>query len=217
MPSTDRLRRSIIAGAAVLAPVLLAIGLLVMPSDVPEAPKALIDFVADDSGRWYTAHLLVALGFVLLPALALATALVVRDRGAGLATWGALVLFIGGIAFGGAMFMYGGTTYLAATHEALSGGSGVDFQTAADDSGALGAPFPIGFFSIIVGTVLCGVALWRSGRVPVWAAIAVGLFMVAVFVGFEAPTGIGTVLCLGVAAGVLKVAQALLAEPEPTA
>ena len=218
MTSTERLRRSILAGAAVLSPVLLAIGLLVMPGDVPDGPEELVAFVADGSpDRWYAAHLLVALGFVLLPAVALATALVVRARGAALATWGSLVLIVGGIAFGAAMFMYGATTYLAATNERLTGGSGVDFQTAAEDSGVLGAPFPIGFFSILIGSVLCAIALWLSRRVPVWAALAVGLLMVAVFVGFEAPAGIGTVLCLGVAAGVLMLARALLAEDEPAA
>ncbi len=171
-------------------------------------------FIAEQPDRWYAGQLLLALGFVLLGAVALATAMLVRARGGALATAGALLLLIGGTAFGAAMFMYGGTAYLNATNATLTDGAGVAFQAAAEDSGALGAPFPIGFFGIIIGVVLCALALWRSGAVAWWQALLLGLLPAAIFGGFEAPYGVGAALCVGVLVGVVAVARALVRQPD---
>lgn len=206
----EQQRRGLLAGAAVLAPLLLAAAFLVLPQDVPDGSAAVLARVAEDPDRWYAGHLVFAIGLALLSAVAVATAAVVRQRSGTLATLGAMVLIVGSSAFSTAMFMVGGVTHLIATDAALTGGAGLAFQDAADDSGRLGLPFPIGFFGIVVGIVLCALALGLSRALPWWQAAAIALLPLAIGVGFDSSALLGAALCLVVAVGVLGIARALL-------
>lgn len=206
----EQQRRGLLAGAAVLSPLLLAAAFLVLPQDVPDGSAAVLARVAEEPDRWYAGHLLFAIGLALLSAVAVATAAVVRHRSGTLATVGATVLIIGSSAFSTAMFMVGGVTHLVATDAALTGGAGLAFQDAADDAGRLGLPFPIGFFGIVIGVVLCALALGLSRAVPWWQAAAIALVPLAIGVGFDGSAVLGAALCVVAAVGVLGVARALL-------
>lgn len=207
---TDRLRLHLLAGAMVLSPLLMAVGFLVLPDDVPDSERGreLVAYAAEHGGAMYGGTILFALGLVLLVALALGTALLTRSRGAVLGTIGALLLCIGGIAFGAAMTLVASVTY-------VMGASGLDqevlgrLQDFASDNATIGSVFPIGFFGLVVGSVLCALALWRSRQVAVWQALLVALLPVGIGLGFEAGL-LGPVVLLGVLVGVAAVARRLV-------
>lgn len=213
----EQQRRGLLAGAAVLSPLLLAAAFLVLPQDVPDGSAALLARVAEEPDRWYAGHLLFAVGVALLSAVAVATAAVVRHRSGTLATVGAMLLIIGASAFSTAMFMVAGVTHLVATHPSLTGGAGLAFQDAAEDSGRLGLPFPIGFFGIVIGIELCALALGLSRALPWWQAAAIALLPLAIGVGFDGLALLGAALCVLVAVGVLGIARALLQGVTPVA
>ncbi|MEU4604100.1 hypothetical protein AB0F43_14060 [Kribbella sp. NPDC023972] len=124
--------------------------------------------------------LLVVLSAALVinvPAQALLTTFIVRDRGSGWATAGAVVLWIGT-----ALYAAGAAGWAAAYYFATA--PGVDasvIERINDDTAHLFGVMLPGALLVAVGTVIQAVGLWRSRAVPRWIPL-LWLTIVATFV-----------------------------------
>ena len=172
--STDRARTWLLAGAMVVAPVLLLAGSLLEVDTGDTSGTAEIAAVAADRDQFFVSGLLLALGLAALSACAIGLMRLTRDRGGVLGTVGGCLLFVGGAAAGGAIFMYSGVMWTAADPDLDRTAMGAFAETAGEGV-QLGLPFMVGFLGIALGMALLGIALWRARTVPRWAAVLVGV------------------------------------------
>jgi Domain of unknown function (DUF4386) len=182
--STDRFRDHVLAGATVLGPALVIVGLLLEVEDGNDDSTGAetLDAIAPHVDRFYAAELISAIGLVLLAAGALAVMRLVRGRGGVLATVGGLLGMIGGPAAATGIFMYGAVLSLAASDDLDRTAMGA-FQDKADEAAQIFPPFAIGFIGSTLGFLFLAAALWRSRRLPIWVPIAMVVSAVVFFVG----------------------------------
>lgn len=184
--SSDRLRILLLAGATVLAPVLLAVSTLV-EIDTGEGDVAgteLLGYVSEDPGRFYASNLLASLGLVLLGAAGLTVMLLVRRRGGALATAGGVLAMVAGAAAATGLFMYGAVLAVMSDDRFDRATMG-ELQDVVGESSQVAPPFFIGFMGSMLALLLLAGALWRSRVVPVWvpAAIVVGAVLFFLLTG----------------------------------
>jgi hypothetical protein len=103
----SQLRLKLLAVAAVVGPLLFVIGSFIEPGDETDTARQTVATVADSPSRWFIALAVIAVGSALTVALAVIAPRVAPGRGAGLTTFGAILLAIGGVAFFGGIYMYG--------------------------------------------------------------------------------------------------------------
>jgi hypothetical protein len=175
IPPADRAQRWLLAGTAALAPIilLLTIPFEVSTGDVDSGVESLA-ITADDRGQFYATGLALSIGLVMLGLSALAVMRVARSRGSVLATVGGCLLLVGGLAASAAIFMYTVVSH-AMTDPAMDRAAMGALDATASESVQAGLPFMIGFSGIALGLLLCGLALLRSGAVPLYVSIPIAV------------------------------------------
>jgi hypothetical protein len=217
MDPTARSRRTLLAGVTVAAPIMLAVGNSLFPKDsfqfAGNTEKALKTLAATSAAphRVLAGSLFAIVGMAMLAGAFCAVASLVRRRGGGTATAGAALGVIGSV--GGVLVAaWLGLSVYAASQAKISSDAKVGYLLSllkgTHLGNIVGAPF---FIGTAFGSLLLGVALFRSGRVSRWLAAA---FPVAVLLAtLFAPQGVaGAVMGLP-----LIVVMALLAREIRTA
>jgi hypothetical protein len=206
-----RSRRWLLAGTTALAPLVL-LGTLPFEVSTGDADSGIesLTIIAADRGQFYATGLALAIGLAMLGLSSLAIMQVVRGRGGVLATVGGCLLLVGGISASAAIFMYTVVNH-AMTDPAMDRQAMAALDTTASDSVQAGIPFMIGFPGLALGLLLCGVALLRSGAVPLYVSIPVLLSGPALMVGGD---GWGFALSLSALLALTGVAVELV-RPQP--
>lgn len=158
---TDAVRDGIQIGACLLSGVLITVGFLLDPAADSDTGTETVAAVADATERFYWANTTTAFGLAMVAAVGLAVLRLVRGRGRVLGTIGGMLLILGGISAGAAIFMYGAV--LSAMVE-----SDVDVPVLAElqdhlgDSMRPGLAFLLGFAPLLLGLILSAAALFVS-------------------------------------------------------
>lgn len=191
MTSAAATRTRILAVFPAVAAVLLLVGEALTPKgldhpiSMARAVKELPIAVAH-SDRLYLSNLLVIFGLGALGVSFAAIALLVRERGATIATVAAVVGGLAGFCGGLANVLIGYDLAAAASANTTPAGAEQVLVSA-----NRGWPFDVVFVGYLGGlaaaTVLTAVALWRSPVVPRWLPV---LFVLGVLLGALAPAGI---------------------------
>ena len=186
-----RARTRLLALFLPLAAVLLVVGEALTPKGL-DHPISMARAVKEipiaeaHSGRLFLSNLMVIFGLGALGVSFTAIAILVRERGATIATLAALV---GGVAgFCGALAnVLVGYDLAAAATARTAHAAATQVLVAANRGWAFDVVF-VGYLGgLVVATVLTAVALWRSGAVPRWLP---ALFVLGVALGAAAPAGI---------------------------
>jgi hypothetical protein len=180
--STGRGRARLIAAGLVIGPLLSA-GVRAFRPGPERDDFSYASFAAVRDWAWLGA-VIDHLGFVVLSlALPLAVCLLVRARGARLATIGSALVMVGGMFFASGFYSYYLMGWYATAPEALSVDAGTSFMSYIENNlGHLLGPQAAGFLAFNIGTLLLCAALWRSRSVPrgvpaVIAVLTVGQFL----------------------------------------
>ena len=181
--STARGRARLIAAGLAVGPLLSA-GVLTFRPGPERDDLSYASFAAVRDGAWLSA-VIDHVGYVVLSlALPLAVCLLVRARGARLATIGSALVMVGGMLFASGFYALYLMGWYATAPDALSVEDGTTFMSYIENNLAhvLG-PQAAGFFAFNIGTLLLCAALWRSRSVPRWvpaviAVLTVGQFLV---------------------------------------
>ena len=149
--------------------------------------------IASDRDLWWGLLAFLAVnGIVNVVLLALATLVLVRDRGHVWATVGAAFMMVG-IAVQAVGVAGWQSAYYYATDPAVDEAMGAAVVEAAnDDQGHLFALLIAGAVLVIVGTVLQVVALIRARAVPVWVWVGLLFSIITLFVPAEGALGLVT-------------------------
>lgn len=198
---TDTVRDAIHAGTCVLAGVLVTVGFVLDPASDADSAAEIVAAATDDPGAFYWSNTIAAFGLAMVAAVGLAVMRLVRGRGRVVATVGGLLTMIGGIGAGAAIFMYGAV--LAGMAESdVETSVLVELQDHLEDSMRPGLAFVLGFLPLMLGLLLCGIALLLSRAVPTWVGPVLIAGVVAIMVfgdGTMARVG-DVVLAVGLAA-----------------
>ncbi|WP_432941264.1 hypothetical protein ACQPXM_33250 [Kribbella sp. CA-253562] len=151
--------------------------------------------------RWWGLLVFLSVALVLnVPAQALATTLLVRRRGAGWATTGGAMMWIGT-----GLYAVGGAGWAAASYFATA--PGVDpaagasvMDRMADDSLHLFGPMIAGALLVAFGTIVQAVGLWRSRAVPRWIPLLAATVLFTFVVPGNGVAGLVTALPMTAAA-----------------
>lgn len=172
-------RTSVVTGLLTAGAVLAAVNLLLRP-------VAAVDFGsyaalrAERDAVWLFG-LLGGIGTAVAYLTAgLSACLLIRHRGAALATIGAVLTGVAAVLYCTGFFAIGAVDwYLTAD---AAGGQAL-FTYFQDNSGPVFGIQAIGFLLGVLGFVVLATALWRSRAVPRWLALAVPLSLVAMIAG----------------------------------
>jgi hypothetical protein len=203
-----------LAVALIAAPVVWVLTELISPA-MKSSPKQQLEIIAGDPGRWALTMALVVIGTALWVPASLAILRVARASSPKLATIGACLSIYGAIIAVG-----DGMNQLNASRMV---GSGVDqvqmvaLMERLDSSPVLGFFYMTSGLSFLVGSILLGIALYRTADVPRWAGPLLGVSLAANLFSWSA----GNVLAIGVTAAlalvaVVPVALSLTREPAPS-
>lgn len=155
--------------ALIAAPLLLIVGAVLHPTEADDTAGQM-NIVRDNLSRWYTAHLLLLIGFgLLLPAL-LALSAALRGRAPGWYTLGITLAGAGIFLQFGGIIMDGMGLWLL--------GHASDHGAAADlaelsESGPLAVPFRWLALTFAAGLIVLGVALLRGRQLAIWKAVLI--------------------------------------------
>jgi hypothetical protein len=207
-PRTSRARLALCAIALGLAPVLLALGDLIMVSTGDKAAQEVAD-IAGARGRFLAGNLLFVLGAAALVPGALALARLVRARGAAWATTGACMVAIGGGSLAVAVWSYTIVGYVG-TEPGASRVGLVSLIDHANNSILVGAAWILGIGALF-GFVVTAIGLIRARTVPLWEPI---LLIVAAVLTFVSGQGtLAAVLTLPMVVALIALAyEALTAD-----
>lgn len=172
--SAARFRRTVAGGALLLGPVLFAAAELTAP-ELTGSSAAQVAQLAGHRNQQLTSSLLsIATALVLLVGV-LGAVHLVRRRGVALAHTAAALCAYGLVAAHAAL---GGVNLIFAelASPGLDRGAMVALFDRITHDAAVGAPLLLGHYALVIGVVLLGVALWRGGVGPRWAAVCVVLF-----------------------------------------
>jgi hypothetical protein len=187
------------------APLCLAVGNLIGPSTTGSAAEQLRTVHAHVA-TYLMASVLEAAGFALLGALGVGVAMLVRRRGAALATIGALLSLLGGAVMGGAVL----TTALVQAALPVSDASAL---AVLQSSPTVGAPFEFAILTV-VGGVLGVVALLIGRPVRIWVPI---LLLVGLLLSLVGGGPLGALLTVPTIVAAAILAGALLRSPATVA
>ena len=194
-PSTSETlhhRTAVLALFPVAAAALLIVGGALTPHGLDKPITTLTTALHElpiahaHADRLYVSNMLVMFGLGALGVSFAAIATLVRDRAALLATLAALLGGLG--AFCGALVnVLVGYNLAAAATAHTTPIAAAKILVSANTSAAAVVLFAGYLGSLLIASVLAGIALWRSQTVPRWLAI---LFTVGLLIGAIAPPGI---------------------------
>lgn len=210
-PRTARVRRTLEGACLALGGVLLAVGFAIGQSAESTAEE--VAGIADDRAQFLVSNLVVVAAALLLVPGAIGIAQLVRGRGSGLLTTGAAMTGIGGMSLALGLYSYTVAGRLL-TSEPVPRDVAVRVVDLAYDDLAIGLVWLVGM-GVMLGPLVCGVALLRVRVVPRWLAALLVAAPVVAFLGGE-PGGLATfalMLPLAVALVALGVQVARLPEP----
>jgi hypothetical protein len=195
-----------------VGPAAIAVLRLLLPYYTASDSAGTVAAVAEHPGRQSAVLWLAYVGILTLVPGLFAAARVCRAAAPRLTSWALALSVPGYLSLG--MFV-GSDHLLWSAHQA---GLSTADSTALVDSVHPSAGVAIGVFVLghVVGTVLLGLALLRSGRVPAWAAWAVAVsqplhFVATVVLGNNVVDFVAWSLT---AVGMAVVARVLVSEPE---
>ncbi len=166
-------RTLVVAATLALAAGVVALVLLLRPW--PVRNSFLYQELAPVRDAVWTAILVDAISFAAIGiSLSLAVCLLARDRGARLATVGAIVTTLGGVLFAMGAFAFAAFTWYVTDAAALpvaEGTSLLEYAVANPEHVML--PQLLGFLLYTLGTLILAAAMLRSGSVPKWLPIAI--------------------------------------------
>lgn len=202
------------AVAALLPVGPLAIGVLrlILPYYTASSSADMVAAVAAHPGRQTAVLWLAYVGVLTLVPGVLVAARVCRDAAPRLTAW-ALGLAVPG--YLSMTMMLGSDDLLWSTHHArLSASDSASVVSAAHP--AVGISLGVFVVGHVIGTVLLGLALLRSGRIPAWAAWAITVsqpihFIATVVLGSPQVDFVGWALT---AVGMAMVAAVVLRDPD---
>ena len=174
---------------------------------VPDTAAETLALVAEDPAQWWRMHLLAASAAFLFALAAAPLVSLVRGRGRGFATAGAVLLVLGCLALTVA-FSAEAHLWSLAADPSLDQDALVPLVALEETSPAmalLGAGFPL----VGLGTVLLMTGLLRSGQVPWWQPALVLLGTVA-SLGAAPGSDLGPLLLSPAAVGYVLLARQVL-------
>lgn len=178
LSDTRSFRRQVAGAAMIVAPPLFVIAELSHARFQTEAAKQLTA-VADNTGRWYAAHVLVLLSLALVVPAFFGLVHLLGSR----AALGhlSLVAFIPGLvaiaAIAGMELVLWQMAQPNANHDEM-----VALAERLNESAGIDALFPVALL-FPLAWVLLGIGLYRAPTVPAWAAVLVALSQPIGFVG----------------------------------
>jgi hypothetical protein len=173
-----RILAVVLAATAVTA---VAVGVLWPEPSGGGETYSYADIVANRDLWWGLLGFGAAMAVINIPLQALATLILVRERGSAWATWGAAAMWLGA-ALQAAGVAGWASAYFFATDpqvDAATGRAVIDAVNA-DEAHLFGLMIP-GALLVLVGTVLQCVGLFRARVVPIWVPVAL-LFTTLTFV-----------------------------------
>jgi hypothetical protein len=199
--ATDRVRTAIVSATLALGAVAVALIVLWQPWGERDA-LSYAEIQPHRDAAWLGTMVdglaIAAIGVTL----GLVVCRLVAGRGAALATIGAVLTGVGGVAFAAGMISFGSFAWYATDPAAVAPDAGDAMMTyVVDKPGHMMATQMAGFLLFTVGSLLLMGALWRARAVPRWLPIAYLALTVGLFV-------LG-----GVAMNVVQAAQTLLLVP----
>jgi hypothetical protein len=194
MEPTIRSRRKLLAGVTLAAPIMLTIGNSLFPKDsfqfAGTTPKALKTLAATSAAphRVLAASLILLVGMAMLGAAFCTVASLVRQRGGATATAGAGIGVIGSL--GGVLVTaWLGLSVYAASQADIPQDAKVGYLLSLLKGSHLGNIVGVPFLSgLVLGSVLLGAGLFRSGEVSRWLAATFPIAVV--FATVFAPQGL---------------------------
>jgi hypothetical protein len=191
MNSALTARRRILALFPALAAVLLVVGEALTPKGLDHPismARAVKEMPIADahSDRLYLSNLLVIFGLGALGVSFAAIAMLVRERGARIATLAAVVGGLAGFCGALANILVGYDLAAAATAHTAPGGA-EQVLVSANRGWAFDVIFAGYLGGLVIATVLTTFSLWRSRAVPRWLPV---LFVLGVVLAALAPAGV---------------------------
>jgi hypothetical protein len=188
-PLARRDRVAVLTGAIVVGSLGTAALLLMRPG----ADRNAVDYESVSpvrDGTWWAAVTDAVLFGAAVVALAVATCMLVPDRGRLWATVGAALSVPAVVLFSSGVFAFGVLAWHATDDRAMSPAAGrtlLDFVEA--DPAHLFGPLMIGFLVLNAGLLCLAVGLWRSSTVP---RVLPAVLMALVLAQFAVPSGRAT-------------------------
>lgn len=200
--TTDDLRARLGRAAVVAAPLVLLGGALAHPSESTDAARQL-DITARALDRWYIAHLLYMVGFVLFVPAVLTLGRTLRDRAPLVELWGTSLTVIGLFSSAGIVAVEGfGGWQLA---QIADRPAATDALHRLVTSAGVVVPFALIGLAVPVGLIVLAVGIGRTGTTAPWVAWTLGAG--AVLLG----VGLGAALRAALVAGLAGIAIAMAA------
>jgi len=209
----DRVRHGFTPVALVLGPVVTTIGFTLHEADA-EDHEEFLSTVGHHGAAWSLAHLLIPIGLLLFTAGFAGLLRLARGRGAGFMVTGVVLGMVGMIATAIDAAAHGAVESALMNRPEVSLAQSEQIQV-----DYLHSPFvfPLTLLGMgmILGLLIAGIGLFRSRRVPRWAAVLITLSPVGLMFA-----GAGAVAPLGAApllVGTVVVARVLLRSGAQTA
>lgn len=200
-------------GVALLLPVgpaAVAVLRLILPGYTEDRAAGMVAAVNAHPGRQSAVLWLAYVGILTLVPGVIAAARVCRDQAPRLTAWALALSIPGYLSLG--MFVGADQVLWSATDSGIPNANAV----AVVDAGHPSIDVAIGVFVLghVIGTVLLGIAMLRSGRIPAWAAWAIAVsqpihFIATVILGSPQVDFVGWSLT---AIGMVVVARELVRE-----
>ena len=171
--------RRTVRGASMIAAPLIFVIAEVLHAHLEEDPSAFLGAIAENTGRWYAAHVLVLVGLVLtLPAF-LGIAHIVEARRPALANLGSLAFVPGMVALAALVGME-----LVAWQMAQPGRDREEMITLWENTSKNTGIVPMIFVALLfsLAWLLAGIGLYIARLGPQWAAALIGLMQLVGFV-----------------------------------
>lgn len=205
-PTPGRLQERGGALALTAGSVLVAVGLVLHLPGAPE-DAGLTRAIAEQPSRWLAAHLLGALGLVLLAAGVARVARVARGRGAALAAAGALTASVGATLLALGDSAHGSVAYALAGR--VDPAAALEIEKAFFGNPAVAALSGAGML-LPLGILLLGAGVLRARLVPRWAGVVLLLSPLAVQAALLARGPAHYLLVLPFVVGMVVLARTLV-------
>lgn len=209
---SEHVRKVATGSCLIAAPTVLLLASVVHPDDKTDAADELA-VIADNLGRWYAAHVLMFVGFILLVPAILGLAHMLHERRPTLAFVGGGLSMIGIVGVAAVTGADGFAGYYLAKHVGETS-AGVAMM---DDlmTGARIMPLLLTSLLVAAGIFVMAVGLVRAQVVAPWTAFALMLGAVAIDLGF--PAGMAALIIAGSAlmfVGMAPIGYEILTESD---
>lgn len=170
-------RRQVLTALIAAAPVVLTVAVFIHPNDTDDAAETLARIAGADRARWITAHLLESFALLTMAVVLTLVGWAATGSGRNLTRVGGTLAAIG--AASTALIVYAhGEAYRFMTQDESTLASMERLYDRFHDGMPMVGPLAMLF---MVGMVVLGAGLFRTKLAPVWAAIAIALTPVLMF------------------------------------